>query len=86
MTLPEDDCRSADRRRLDEQLASAPMLPHPQISLDAASAPLEAHLSRLRRPIALAGVVENGVIRPLDPAIKLAEHTRVIIVTSGGNP
>jgi hypothetical protein len=28
--------------------------------------------------------VENGLIRPLDPAVKLQEHSRVIIVTSEG--
>jgi hypothetical protein len=31
---------------------------------------------------AVAGVVENGLVRPLDPAVKLAEHSRVIIVAS----
>jgi hypothetical protein len=44
---------------------------------------VEAHLGRLRRrPLAVAGVVENGLVRPLDPAVKLAEHSRVIIVAA----
>jgi hypothetical protein len=32
--------------------------------------------------VAVVGIVENGLVRPLDPAVKLAEHTRVIIVTA----
>jgi hypothetical protein len=44
---------------------------------------VEAHLNQpRRRPVAVAGVVENGLVRPLDPAVKLAEHARVIIVAS----
>lgn len=44
--------------------------------------PVEHHLARHRRPLAVAGVVENGVVRPLDPAVKLPERARVIIVAS----
>jgi hypothetical protein len=32
----------------------------------------------------MMGVVENGLVRPLDPAVKLPEHSRVIIVASEG--
>jgi hypothetical protein len=32
--------------------------------------------------VAMAGIVENGLVRPLDPGVKLPEHSRVIIVTS----
>jgi len=39
-------------------------------------------LGRRHRPLAVAGVVENGLVRPLDPAVKLPEHSRVIIVAS----
>ncbi len=50
---------------------------------DAPSAPMEAHLGRRRlRPVAVAGIVENGLVRPLDPAVKLPEHARVIIVAT----
>lgn len=52
---------------------------------DAVPSPVEAYLARPQRnPLAVAGVVENGVVRPLDPAVKLTEHSRVIIVTSEG--
>ena len=44
---------------------------------------METHLDKQRRrPLALTGVVENGLVRPLDPTVKLAEHSRVIIVAS----
>lgn len=42
---------------------------------------MESYL-RKRKPIAVMGVVENGLVRPLDPDAKLTEHARVIIVTS----
>jgi hypothetical protein len=32
--------------------------------------------------VAVAGVVENGLVRPLDTSVKLPEHARVIIVAS----
>lgn len=35
-----------------------------------------------RRPVAVNGIVENGLVRPLDPEIKLPERARVIIVAS----
>jgi hypothetical protein len=38
--------------------------------------------SRHGRPRAVAGVVENGLVRPLDPTVKLPEHARVIIVAT----
>ena len=82
MMAPEDDRRSANRRTLDEKIAAEKELPPLQLPPDTRPLALEAHLARLRRPVAIAGVVENGVIRPLDPAIKLTEHSRVIIVTS----
>jgi hypothetical protein len=34
--------------------------------------------------VAVAGVVENGLVRPLDPAVKLPERSRVIIVALEG--
>jgi hypothetical protein len=44
---------------------------------------MEAYLSKARsRPVALSGIVENGVIRLTDPGVKLAERTRVIVVTT----
>ena len=83
MPTPEDDKRSPGRRARDEQIAAEPPMAPPQLPPDAPSSPAEAHLGRhRRRPVAVAGVVENGLVRPLDPAVKLAEHSRVIIVAT----
>ena len=85
MPTPEADQRSASRKAKDEQIAAEPQLAAPQLASDAAFAPIEAHLAgKSRRPLAVAGVVENGLVRPLDPSVKLPEHSRVIIVASGG--
>jgi hypothetical protein len=43
---------------------------------------MEARLAHRRRPVAVGGIVENGVVRPVDPSVKLPEHSRVIIVAS----
>ncbi|MCI0333100.1 MAG: hypothetical protein L0228_07745 [Planctomycetes bacterium] len=81
MAIPETDQRSHQQRARDEQIAAEPQLPPPEIPADAVASPVDTHLGRLRRqPVALAGIVENGLVRPLDPAIKLPEHSRVIIV------
>ena len=83
MTSPRDDPRSPGRRMRDEQIASEPELAALELPPDAAPSPVEDHLGRLRRrPFAVAGVVENGLVRPLDPAVKLPEHARVIIAAS----
>jgi len=81
MTKSTVDHRSAERRARDEQIAAETPLSPPKLSPDATPAPVESHLARLRRqPLAIAGIVENGLVRPLDPAVKLPEHSRVIIV------
>jgi len=55
----------------------------PELPPGAAPSPVEAHLARLDwHPVAVAGIVENGLVRPLDPAVKLPERSRVIIVAS----
>jgi hypothetical protein len=83
MTSPGIDERSAGRRARDEEIAAEPKLAPLELPPDAAMSPVEAHLGRLRRrPLAVAGVVENGLIRPLDPTVKLPEHSRVIIVAA----
>jgi hypothetical protein len=82
MTNPAVDQRSPQRRARDEQIAAEPPLAPLVLPPDAATAPMEAHLTRHRRPVAVPGVVENGLVRPLDPAVKLPEHARVIIVAS----
>jgi hypothetical protein len=77
------DNRSPARRERDEQIAAELPLPPPELPADASASPMETHLDRLgRRPVAVAGVVENGLVRPIDPAVKLAEHSRVIIVAT----
>jgi hypothetical protein len=81
MTTPGNDQRSPRRRALDEQIAAEPPLSPLELPANAAATPLEAHLAR-RRPVAVAGVVENGVIRLLDPTVRLPEHTRVIVVAA----
>jgi hypothetical protein len=83
MTTPAVDKRSAGRRAQDEQIAAEPQRAPLELPGDAVPSPVEAHLGRVcRRPLALAGIVENGLVRPLDPAVKLPEHSRVIIITS----
>lgn len=81
MTTPEVDQRSPGRRARDEQIAAEPPMAPPDLPSDAAPSPVEAHLAR-RRPLAVAGIVENGLVRPLDPTVKLPERSRVIIVAS----
>jgi hypothetical protein len=67
----------------DEQIAAEPPLAAPELPPDAAPSPVEAHLGRYRkRPVAVAGIVENGLVRPLDSEVKLPEHSRVIIVAT----
>lgn len=84
MTAPVSDQRTSPRRTLDEQIASEAELSPPALPSDAAPLPMETHLRRIRRPIAVAGVVENGMVRLLDPGVKLPEHSRVIIVAAEG--
>jgi hypothetical protein len=78
--------RSAARRAKDEQIAAEAPLTSPDLPADTPTAPMETYLGREKtvRPVAVAGVVENGLVRPLDPAVKLAERSRVIIVAAGG--
>jgi hypothetical protein len=84
MLTPETDLRSASRKAKDEAIAAEPQLAAPPLPTDTAFAPVEAHLPpRSRHPLAVTGIVENGLVRPLDPAVTLVEHSRVIIVASG---
>ena len=84
MANPEVDSRSPERRAKDERIAAEPQLAPLQLPPHAPQSPMEAHLGTNRRqPVAVAGVVENGLVRPLDPSVKLPEHSRVIIVASG---
>jgi hypothetical protein len=83
MTTPKTDERSPERRARDEQIAAEPQLPPLELPPDSPATPLETHLNPRRcHPVAVVGVVENGLVRPLDPAVRLPEHSRVIIVAS----
>ncbi len=84
MTTPAPDDRIPQRRALDEQIASEPRLATPDLPPDVVASPVEGHLGSRHRPVAVAGVVENGLVRPLDPGVRLPERARVIIVASGG--
>jgi hypothetical protein len=63
-------------------LAAEPLLPIPDAAPGDRPRPLEEHLRSRRRPVAVVGVVENGVIRLLDAQVKFPEQTRVIVVAS----
>jgi len=83
MVTPEDDKRSPARRAQDERIAAEPHLPPLELPTDAAPTQMESHLRRQHRhPMAVTGVVENGLVRPLDPTVKLKEQSRVIIVAA----
>jgi hypothetical protein len=82
MPTPQPDTRSERRKALDEQLAAEPLLPIPDASPKDVLLPLEAHLRPHRRPVAVIGVVENGVVRLLDAGVKLPERSRVIVVAA----
>jgi hypothetical protein len=83
MTTAGVDSRSPERRARDEQIAAEPQLARPELPADAQPSPVEAHMGQLgRQPLAIEGIVENGLVRPLDPAVRLPEHSRVIIVAA----
>ena len=83
MTTPAADERSPGRRAHDRADRWGATLAFPPLPPNVAPSPVEAHLGRLQRhPLAVAGIVENGLVRPLDPGVKLAEHSRVIIVAA----
>ena len=80
MPTPQSDTRSERRKELDEQLAAEPMLPIPDAAPGDQPRPLESYLRPRRRPVAVVGVVENGLIRLLDSGVKFPEQSRVIVV------
>jgi hypothetical protein len=84
MLNPEEHMGSAVRRALDEQIAAETLLSPLDLPAAAPFSSVESYLGQHRRPLALAGVVEKGLIRPLDPTVKLLEHSRVIIVKTEG--
>ena len=82
--MTEPDTRSEERKRLDEQIAAEPKLPIPGNAASVGGRPIEEFLvKRSPTPIAVFGVVENGLVRPLDPTVHLPENSKVVIVASG---
>ena len=64
MTTPKLDERSPERRARDEQIDAEPRMPPLELPPDAPATPVETHLDRQRRhPVAIVGVVENGLVR-----------------------
>jgi hypothetical protein len=79
---PEKDTRSEDRKMRDEQAAAEAPKPRPLSHGAGDAKPMEAFLKAedLPRPKAVVGVVEKGLVRPLDPGLQLPERCRVLIV------
>jgi hypothetical protein len=61
--------------------AVEPLLDIPEAKPGEVPSPLDAHL-RPRRPVAVVGVVDKGVVRLLDPGVTFAEQSRVIVVAA----
>jgi len=83
MTHIEPDTRSEARKALDEQIAAEPHLPTPPFPPGTVFRPFEEFFPPRPRPVAAMGVVENGVIRLLDPDVRFPEHTSVVVVAAG---
>ena len=81
MPSPQPDLRSDRRKALDEQLASEPHLPLPELAPGDGPRPLETYL-RHCRPVPVIGVVENELVRLRDPVVRLPEQSRVIVVAT----
>lgn len=79
MPTIEPDTRSPERKALDEAIANEPKRPLPPLPPGLVTRPIE-HFHPELAAKRVVGVVENGLIRPLDPAVQLTEHQRVIIV------
>jgi len=79
-----NDERNDQRRSRDEAIVAQPPLPPLDVPPNVIPTPMESHLRPARRrPVALTGVVENGLVRLLDPGAKLPERSRVIVVAEG---
>jgi hypothetical protein len=80
MSGPSRHDKSDERKAIDEQIAAEPPMAWPEMSIGANGMPIEALMTARTRLIAVDGVVENGLVRLLDPAVRLPEKSRVIIV------
>lgn len=83
MIVPSPDNRSPERKALDERIAAEPRKSPMDVPAGAVGRPIEEIIAARKKPIAVAGIVENGLVRMLDPAVHLPEHSRVIVVATG---
>ena len=89
--MPDTDDRTPDRRAADEALANAPRKPLPKFPPDAPTRTTAEIMAAKRlgpyrhAPMAVAGVVTGGAVRPVDPAVRLPENARVVIVAGGAS-
>ncbi|MBY0460524.1 MAG: hypothetical protein K2V38_24680 [Gemmataceae bacterium] len=81
MTTAQADTRTPERRAADEAIAAESPLAPPDLPAGVTPRPVETLLGR-RRPVAVLGVVEGGVVRPVDPNVRLTERSRVVIVAT----
>ena len=64
MAEPELDSRTPERRTRDEQIAAQPHMAPPDLPPNTPALPVEAYLGHNgRRPMAVPGIVENGLVR-----------------------
>ena len=81
MISTDEDRRSEKRRAQDEAISAEPQLPPLDVAPGTTPSPVETFFGKARRhPVALAGIVENGVVHIVDSNFKLPEHSRVIVV------
>jgi hypothetical protein len=84
MRTPEPDTRSEWRKKKDEEIAEEverEMLPIPELAPgETIKSFSEIQKELSSRPNAIWGVVENGVVRPMDASIRLPEGAEVVIV------
>ena len=83
MTTAIPDTRTEKRKAADERIAAQAELAPPELSAGSVPRPVESFLP-VRKPMAVLGVVENGLVRPLDPNVTLPERAKVIIVSATG--
>jgi hypothetical protein len=86
VTTSQQDDRTAEQQARDEAIAAEPPLAPPDLPDDGVPVPVEALLQRMHKPIAVPGVIENGMARPLDQTVQLPEHSRVFIIARVTTP
>jgi hypothetical protein len=86
VTTSQQDDRTAEQQARDDAIAAEPPLSSPDLPEGVTPVPVEEHLRRMHKPIAVPGVIENGVARPLDDTVQLPEQARVIIIARETTP